>query len=280
ADKLFHTKEILEITRLGGLTNKTFKVVLPMGEYVFRLPGEGTEKVINRKEEEVFTRLASRLAIDSPIVYFDPDKGVKVSEYIENAITMSPEQMRKKDHLLLAAQVLHKLHTCGEVFPIVFHPLDMAARYEAFILSHNVPLFDDYSCVKEKIIALEEQIVQTGRTMVPSHNDPLCENWVRGNEQMFLVDWEYAGMNDAFWDIADVSIEADLDPALEQFFLEAYLDGPAGEKEQLRVTINKILIDFLWSLWGKIRVPFDGTPMEEYALMRYLRLQSNLAKLP
>lgn len=126
---------------------------------------------------------------------------------------------------------------------------------------------------------LKHEIDKDENIVVPFHNDPLCENWVRGDSRMYLVDWEYAGMNDPMWDLADISIEADYDNSMDKDFLMAYFGRQATGKECRRFSANKIYLDFLWCLWGKTRVPFDGETMVRYADERYERLKRNLELL-
>ena len=112
---------------------------------------------------------------------------------------------------------------------------------------------------------------------VPCHNDPLCENWVEGDGRMYLIDWEYAGMNDGMWDVADVCIEAGFDKAHEEMLLEAYLEHAPSVMDKKHFVAAKCYVDFLWTLWAKARVPYDGQSMEDWAVERYARLKENIA---
>ena len=127
------TDRYADVQRLGGLTNHTYKVTLPDGRiYVIRLPGEGTEELINRKDEEVSTRLACSLGVDVELLFFG-EKGEKVIEYIENAQTMSVQSMQDEENLCKAAEVFRKLHTSGVDTKVPFEVFDMAASYEKII---------------------------------------------------------------------------------------------------------------------------------------------------
>ena len=95
---------------------------------------------------------------------------------------------------------------------------------------------------------------------------------------MYLIDWEYAGMNEGMWDVADVAIEAHMDEDTSDFLLDTYLGHKADREEKMNFIANEIYLDYLWSLWGKTRVPFDGQMMEEYAAERYARLKGNIEK--
>ena len=91
---------------------------------------------------------------------------------------------------------------------------------------------------------------------------------------MYLIDWEYAGMNDGMWDLADVSIEAGYDEACDMMLLSSYLGKEPSVTNKKHFLANKIYVDYLWTLWAKARVPYDGQPMEDWANERYTRLKS------
>lgn len=264
--------------RMGGLTNRTYKVTLENQKiYVVRLPGEGTEELINRADERISTTLACTLGIDAQLLYFS-ETGEKVTAYIDGAQTLSAGTIGQTDNLEKAAVLLRRLHTCGENTDVPFDVFDMAASYETIIASNHVDLYDDYNAIKSRVLAIRQEFETDAIAPVPCHNDPLCENWVLdGKGRMYLIDWEYAGMNDGMWDLADISIEAALSAQQEDILLTAYFGRKATGEEYRRFHANKLYLDYLWTLWGKARVPFDGETMEDYAAERYARLKKNLA---
>lgn len=279
ASRVFPGETVDAAERLGGLTNFTYAVTLPSGKYVFRLPGEGTEALINRHDEKVSSELADRLGIDAKLIYLDAESGIKVSECIDQAVTMSPESMREHRNITDAARLLRTLHECGEDTGVPFQVFAMAARYEGIMRDNGVSFYDSYGKVRAAVMAVKEKVDRFEAPAVPCHNDPLCENWVRDPQRLYLVDWEYAGMNDPLWDLADVSIEAGYTAGMDALLLETYFGHAPDSTASYRFTANKVYLDFLWSLWGKTRVPYDGDVMEEYALNRYIRLQENLAAM-
>lgn len=267
-----------EIERLGGLTNHTYRVMLEDGQlFIVRIPGEGTEELIVRKDEKVSTELACRLGIDAEVLYFGED-GSKVTQYIPEAVTMSPITMRDPHCLQKAAEIFIRLHGSKVDTGVPFEVFDMAAGYEKIIVENHVGMFCDYEAVKSKVMNIKAMVDEVCDIQkVPCHNDPLCENWVLSEGgRMYLVDWEYAGMNDGIWDLADVSIEAVLDHAQEEQFLTAYFGHVPTTKDWKRFLANKLYVDYLWTLWAKTRVPYDGQPMEDWATERYERLKSNI----
>lgn len=276
-ERVLHVKECQKIERMGGLTNHTYYVLLKdKREYVVRIPGEGTDELINRKDEKISTGLACELEIDAKCLYFGDD-GSKVTEYIPDAMTMSAELMKKPEHIRQVAEIFKKLHTCGKNTGVMFEVFDMASGYEKIIAEYSVPMYEDYMIVKKQVMEIKQEIDEICDTgSVPCHNDSLCENWVYGNGRMYLIDWEYAGMNDPMWDLADVSIETAYDRNLDEFLLTEYLQKKPSENVWKHFYASKIYVDYLWTLWAKTRVPFDGQPMEDWATERYTRLKNNI----
>lgn len=270
-----------KLERMGGLTNYTYHVIMEdKKEYVVRLPGDGTEDLIVRADEKASTQLACDLDIDARCLYFGED-GSKVTEYIPDAVTMSADSLKEEVHIRQVAGIFQKLHASGKNTGVSFDVFEMAATYERIIMDKKVPIYDDYPQIKEAVMKIKQEIDHTCEIpIVPCHNDGLCENWVtQGSEgRMYLIDWEYAGMNDGMWDLADVSIEAGYDQALDERLLKEYLEREIGQADWKHFLAAKIYVDFLWTLWAKTRVPYDGQPMEDWATERYSRLKKNIEK--
>ncbi|MBR7009928.1 MAG: phosphotransferase family protein [Oscillospiraceae bacterium] len=266
------------IERLGGMTNHSYKITRADGqEYLVRIPGEGTEEMINRPDERKSTELACRLGIDAPLLYFGDD-GRKVMRFIHDPRPMSEEVMRRKENLLQAAAIFHKLHNCGEDTGVRFEVFEMAALYEKIIRDGGVAFYDDYEAVKNTVMRIKAEVDKDGEApRVPCHNDSLVGNWVLdGDGKLYLIDWEYSGMNEAMWDLSCLSIEAVYTPEDDLELLNAYYCREAGVEERKRFVAAKLYVDYLWTLWGLTRVPFDGQFMQDYADGRYDRLKKNI----
>ncbi len=275
---VFSDNTYSNIERLGGMTNHSYKVTRKNGEeYLVRIPGEGTEEMINRCDERKSTELACKLGIDSPLLYFGDD-GMKVMKFISGAREMTEEVMRRKENVMKAAKIFHRLHTSGEDTGVRFEVFEMAADYERIIKEYNVNLYDDYEAVKQKVMEIKTVIDRNGEIQrVPCHNDSLIGNWVLDSEnRMYLIDWEYSGMNEAMWDLSCLSIECEYTEENDRELLEAYYGRKATEEEKRYFIAAKMYVDYLWTLWGLTRVPYDGEFMQEYADNRYARLKKNI----
>lgn len=270
-----------DVERLGGMTNHSYKVTTADGqEYLVRIPGEGTEELIVRADERKSTELACSLGIDSELLHFGDD-GTKVMRFIHDPQPMSEEVMRRRENLVQAAEIFRRLHTCGVDTGVRFEVFEMAELYERIIREAKVALYDDYDAVRQQVMDIKAAVDANGAApRVPCHNDSLMGNWViRDDGKLFLIDWEYSGMNEAMWDLSCLSIEADYTEEDDAALLEAYYGRPVTAEETTRFMAAKLYVDFLWTLWGLTRVPFDGAFMQEYADGRYARLKRNIARI-
>ena len=276
--EVFGNGEWKEIKRLGGMTNHSYKITRNDDqEYLVRIPGDGTEDMINRADERKSTELGCKLGIDSPLLYFNDD-GRKVMQFIHNPQPMNEEVMRKRENLLQAAEIFHRLHTCGVDTGVRFEVFEMADLYEKIIREGGVSFYDDYKDIKKTVMDIKAEIDKDGEApKVPCHNDSLMGNWVLDGEgKLYLIDWEYSGMNEAMWDLSCLSIEAEYTPENDNELLNAYYGRKATVEERKRFVAAKLYVDYLWTLWGLTRVPFDGDFMQEYADNRYERLKKNI----
>ena len=275
---VFGDDEWKDIQRLGGMTNHSYKITRNDGEeYLVRIPGGGTEELINRMDERKSTELACKLGIDSPLLYFGDD-GRKVMKFIHDPQEMNEDVMKRPENLKQAAAIFHKLHTCGEDTGVRFDVFEMADLYEKIIRDGGVAFYEDYENVKQTVMDIKAAVDATGvAPRVPCHNDSLMGNWVLdGDGKLYLIDWEYSGMNEAMWDLSCFSIEADYSPDNDDQLLEEYYGRSATVEEKKRFVAAKMYVDYLWTLWGLTRVPFDGDFMQEYADGRYIRLKKNI----
>ena len=278
---VFDDGEWKDIQRLGGMTNHSYKITRKDGnEYLVRIPGDGTEDMINRLDERKSTELACNLGIDSPLLYFGDD-GRKVMKFIKDPQPMSEEVMRKRENIVQAAEIFYKLHACGVDTGVRFEVFEMADLYEKIITEGGVAFYGDYDEVKQSVMNIKAEVDKDGEApRVPCHNDSLIGNWVLdGTGKLYLIDWEYSGMNEAMWDLSCLSIEADYGTDEDDELLKVYYakEGrEAGVEEKRRFIAAKMYVDYLWTLWGLTRVPFDGAFMQEYADNRYMRLKNNI----
>lgn len=267
------------LTRLGGLTNLVYRVELAGETYCLRLPGAGTEAYIDRKVEAINARAAAAAGVSPPVLHTDAD-GLMLSTFIEGATTLSPEGFRTLPGAVeRAGEALRRLHDSGETFAFRFELFAMIDEYLGVLAKLGAQLPEGYHDVVAEAGAVREALAAHPLPLAPCHCDPLCENFIDTGARMWIVDWEYSGMNDPMWDLGDVSVEGGFDAAQDEELLAAYFGGPAGAADRGRMVLYKAMCDLLWTLWGLIQHA-NQNPVDDfwaYALNRFERCKRLMA---
>ena len=261
------------LERLGGLTNLVFRA----GDLCLRIPGKGTEEYINRANEAVAAREAAKAGVSPQVLHADADTGVMVTRFIAGAQTMSPEKFRERaGSPARAGEAFRKLHASGAVFPFRFELFAMIDDYLKVLSTKDVTLPAGYHDVVREAGSVRSALAAHPLPLVACHCDPLCENFLDTGERMWIVDWEYSGMNDPLWDLGDLSVEGKFDAAQDEELMRAYFGGEARPAERGRVVIYKAMCDLLWTLWGLIQLA-NNNPIDDfraYADGRFVRCKA------
>ncbi|MGX7876494.1 phosphotransferase [Mesorhizobium sp. ORM6] len=248
------------LERLGGLTNLVFKA----GDFCLRIPGNGTEEYINRANEAVAAREAAKAGVSPDVLHADAGTGVMVTRFIAGAETMSPEKFRERSGSpARAGEAFRKLHESGAVFPFRFELFSMIDDYLKVLSTKGVALPAGYHDVVREAGGVRSALAIHALPLVACHCDPLCENFLDTGERMWIVDWEYSGMNDPLWDLGDLSVEGKFDAAQDEEMMRAYFGGEARPAERGRVVIYKAMCDLLWTLWGLIQLA-NNNPVDDF----------------
>ena len=261
-------EDIDKIEPLGGMTNHNFKVDLNGERYVFRLPGEGCSCFVNRKNENYNIQLIQNLKIDADIMHFNENSGVKIAKYIDRAETLNPTTALKYKNKVAA--ILKKLHSSNLSFGNQFNVFNEIIRYELEIEKLTSRKYPNYENVRKKVFDLKKILEKIGLHLVPCHNDTVPENFIISNEQMYLIDWEYSGMNEKEWDIGAFCLECNFSKEETKEFIDTYFEGNATKENRIKVLIYQICQDFLWSLWTILKEE-NGENFGDYGKNRYCR---------
>ena len=266
------------ITRLGGLTNRVYRIDTAPDPVVLRLPGAGTAAYIDRKVEVANARAAARAGVSPDVLHADPATGVMLTRHVAGR-TMTPELFRTLPGApARAARAFAALHTSGQRFEFRFELFAMIDDYLKVLDRLGTTLPAGFPALLARTRALRTKLAADPGELAPCHCDPLCENLIDTGTRMWLVDWEYSGINDPLWDLADLSVEAGFDPAQDAELLEAYAAAPPSSSDRTRLAALKAMCDLLWSLWGLIQHA-NGNPADDfqaYALQRFERCNIQL----
>lgn len=264
-----------------GISNENFLVTFANKEqFALRIVGKSGEGIVDRTDEKFNTSIAAHLGITPEILYFDTKTGLKIASFIENAETLHNNSIKTEENLSGIAEVLRRLHTSKCRLHKDFNAFTEIARYEQLLANTNGAMYDGYEDVRDKVLSLENELNKMGTNVVSCHCDALPENWIKDpTGKIWLLDWEYSGMNDPFWDITTPFIEAGFAPSEEKYFLNAYFDGNIPTCAERKVLIYKILMDYIWSIWARVKELKGDSKLHDYGIMRLNRGLNNIKKL-
>ena len=239
------------IVPLKGLSNLSFLVKLASGGLVVRLAQSAPGSYANREDEIAAARLAMRLGIAPRLVFADAASGLMVSEYVEVAAAPGGDS----GALARMGAALGALHRCGEVLPGRYDIFAVIANYEGLLRAVDRALPDWPPAVAAQLAKAKTLLKAGNRPLAPCHNDPVPQNFLNLGNRAMLIDWEYAGMNDPAFDLAYLSLEAELTPQAERALLSA--QGEAAVHAPL-LPHYKFLICVMSALWGRLHDPGAG----------------------
>ncbi len=265
------------LTRLGGLTNQNWKLERNAEAFVLRLAGAGTGDYIDRTNEEINARGAAVAGVGADIIFCDGASGTMLARFIPGTVTMTPALFKQRAGAPgRAAEALKRMHTSGQRFSKRFELFAMIEEYKALLAKRGATLPEGYDAVVAQAGAVRAALDAAPLELAPCHCDPLCENFLDDGQRMWIVDWEYSGMNDPWWDLGDLSVEAGFDAAQDAELLGAYCGGAPPAWAVGRTVIYKAMCDLLWTLWGLIQ-HVNENPVDDfwaYAMNRFQRCQA------
>ena len=252
----------------GGITNSNLKVLLDGEAYVLRVTGKDTELLgIDRRVEVAATEAAAALGVGPEVVAFVEPEGWLVTRFIAGE-TPPLERMREPEMLERVAEALRAFHD-GPPIPGRFDAFRVVEAYRETALSRGGTIHAEFDWAHE--IAERIERLRGAAALKPCHNDLLNANFLDDGERLRIVDWEYAGMGDVFFDLANFSINHELDTAGGAMLLQAYF-GEVRPEDVQALELMRFMSDFREAMWGVVQtavseldVDFVGYASEHFA---------------
>lgn len=253
----------------GGLTNENCKVDTDDGSYVVRRWSDDTGLLaIDRDHEYENSLRAAKAGIGAPVVAYLPELSAMVFEFLEGP-TMSAEDLRRGDRITLAADACRRLHG-AERFVSDFDMFDIQPRYLRIVQERGFRLPDRYLEFAPQVEAIREALAVRDEGTVPCNNDLLAENFILSGDRFFLIDYEYAGNNDACFELGNVWSESNLSLTQLDELVTAYY-GRHLRHKIARARLWGLMSKYGWTLWASIQdgvstIDFDfwAWGMEKY----------------
>jgi thiamine kinase-like enzyme len=237
----------------GGITNHNFKVVLDDGAYVLRIAGKDTARLgIDRRVEHEASLAAAAVGVGPQVVAFIEPEGYLVTRYI-GGVVVSPESIRHPEALRRVAQSLRAVHN-GPPIPARFDSFRVVETYAATAAASGVTVPEAYERARETARHVERARGTTPER--PCHNDLLTANFIDDGSRIRIVDWEYAGMGDVFFDLANFAVNNGLSKDETAELLRAYFGDVRPEHERA-LTLMRFMSDFREAMWGVVQQAFS-----------------------
>jgi thiamine kinase-like enzyme len=237
----------------GGITNRNFLVTADGrdGRYVVRLAGNDTHLLgISREVEHAATVAAAGVGVGPEVVAFIRPEGYLVTRFIEGR-PIPPEAMRRPEALRRAGQALRLIHD-GPPIPGLFMPLRIVEVYRALAAARGVPIPPEYDLARAIGRRIELALLTSPVELRPCHDDLLNANFIDDGARIRIVDWEYAGMGDPFFDLGNFSVNHELEPDQDAMLLAAY-EGEVRPDRLARLTLMRVASDFREAMWGVLQ---------------------------
>jgi thiamine kinase-like enzyme len=250
--------EAVKLEPLDSLTNATYKVTAGSLSYTLRLPGKDTYEYVDRAAEEHNARIMAAAGVNAKVLYFDATDGTMLSEFVEGVSMTEMSFGDEPDAPAHVALALKRVHRLGPVFKSRFDVFAMIDVYLGILRKLGEPLPEDYHEVAQGARAVRQALDVSAMPLSPCHNDPWPANFLDVGGRLYIIDWEFSGMNDPMWDLGDLSVEAEFGPKQDRVMMEAYYGGAAPLALYSRLSLYKAMSDLLWALWGLIQHANDN----------------------
>jgi thiamine kinase-like enzyme len=270
----------------GGITNRNYRVRFAGEDLVVRLPGKDTELLeIDRAAEKAAGELAARAGVGPAVVALLDDPPCLVTEFVVGE-TMSAEQLREPATLAEVATALRTLHGREEPLPVAFSGFRIVETYAARMADRGAEVPSSYEWAAAAAHRIEAALAGPEHEPVPCHNDLLAANFIRSPQGVRIVDWEYAGMNDRYFDLGNFAVNNDLSEAQEAELLSAYFEAPASECRLAALRLMRFISDFREAMWGAVQstisdldFDFTGYCAKHFDRMRDTAAEGRLEQL-
>jgi thiamine kinase-like enzyme len=232
----------------GGLTNHNFKVTVGGEAFVLRVGGSDTELLgIDRGHEHRAAVVAAGVGVGPEVVAFLEHESCLVTRFVD-ADPIDPERIRQPETIARVARTLRLIHD-GPTVPGRFDSFRVVEAYAETVVARGRTLPAEQEAAKATADRIETALGP--RSVRPCHNDLLNANLLDDGERIRIVDWEYAGMGDPFFDLANFAVNNGLDEDGDRLLLDAY--GEPGEDAEARLVLMRFMSDFREAMWGAVQ---------------------------
>lgn len=234
-----------------GMTNTSFIFQIDGVDYIYRHPGDGTENIINRRNEKQSLIKAKEIGVDPTYIYADVNEGWKISQYIPQF--REPDYRSFEDSKKIL-KVLRQLHSSDVKVTYGMKPWEDALKMEQLLIAKEPEIFKEHEDLKKKIEILYQKTIGDGVEQCFCHGDTYKPNWmIRPDDKVILIDWEYSGYSDPGIDVGYYIVDAMYDFEDAEKFIREYLQDDFTESRHFHFMAYVAIIAYYWFVWAMYR---------------------------
>jgi thiamine kinase-like enzyme len=264
----------------GGITNRNYVVTVDAKRYVLRVPGADTELLgIDRANEYRAATVAAEAGVGPEVVAFLPETGCFVTRFVEGTHVPMTD-LRDGATLGLVVRSLRAFHACPPV-PSSFPVFRIVEQYREIAEDRGVDAPDAFGDAHAVADRIEAAFEVNPSPLTTCHNDLLNANFLRDGDHVWIVDYEYAGMGDPFFDLGNLAVNNDLDDTAQETLL-GLVYGEVRDRHRARLALMRIMSDFREAMWGVVQQAISKLDEDfvAYADRHFARLLANADALP
>ncbi len=236
----------------GGITNRNYVVTVAGTRYVLRVPGHDTELLgIDRANEHRAAVVAAESGVGPEVVAFLPDSGCFVSLFVEGA-HVPEDELRSGEALELVVASVKRLHACPPI-PSTFPVFRIVERYRQTAAAREITVPPAYDPAHALAGRIEAAFEASPSPLATCHNDLLNANFLRDGEHVWIVDYEYAGMGDVFFDLGNLAVNNGLGEDARERLLHHYFLGDVVARHRARLALMMLMSDLREAMWGVVQ---------------------------
>ena len=236
----------------GGITNRNYRVRMGAIDYVVRISGKDTGVLgIDRDVEVAATQAASVSGVGPRVAAYLPDVGCLVTRFIEGR-PVSADELRDPHTLAQVAGAIRMTHE-GPPFPATFSSFDIVREYHEETVRRGGTVPAAYAQAQAVADRIAAALVGPEHEPVPCHNDLLTANFIDDGARVRIVDWEYAGMGDRYFDLGNLSVNNGFDEDDDERLLTAYHGEPCTPARFAALRLMRLMSDFREAMWGTVQ---------------------------
>jgi thiamine kinase-like enzyme len=264
----------------GGITNRNFRVNFGGTDYVVRLPGKDTDLLgINREAERLATKTAAELHLGPRVAAMLDQPACLVTCFVESREVTAAE-LRDAASIERVGQGMRAFHQSGLELPTDFYVSEIVSGYAEVSQRRGGSLPETFDHARDCARKVAKAVRKSSdHRAVPCHNDLLAANFLYDGQRLVIVDWEYAGMGDPFFDLGNFAVNNELEDADEERLLAAYFGEPATPRRRAALKLFRCMSDFREAMWGLVQTNVSELDFDfrGYADKHFRRLAGAIA---